>query len=81
MQSWCPSANKQNNASDKPVEERPIKSYTTAGEEYIRVKGIEVERVFDQNLYVAYVPIGIGLSEPDPVPNKDVLIRQGYAYV
>ena len=81
MQSWCPQANKSNNASDKPGEEWPNKSSPTTGIEHVGVKGIVVGKVMDQSFYVANVIISIGFSEPDPVIDKNVVIRQGYAYV
>jgi len=81
MQSWCPPTNKLNNASDKPGEEGPSKSPSTTGVEYVGVKGIEVGKVINQNFYVAYVIIGISLSKPDPVIDKNLVIRQVYAYV
>jgi hypothetical protein len=82
MLSWCPPpANKHNNESDKPVEERSNNSSTATWVLYIGVKRIEVGKVMNQSLYVAYVPIGISLSKPDPVVNKNLVIRQGYADV
>ena len=81
MQSWWPQANKPNDASDKPGEEWPNKSSSTTGVEHVGVKGIKVGKVMDQNFYIAYVIIGIGLPEPYPVINKNLVIRQGYAYV
>ncbi len=81
MQSRWPQANKPNDASDKPGEEWPSKSSSTTGVDHIGVKGIEVRKVINQIFYVTYVIIGIGLSEPDPVINKNLVIRQGHAYV
>ena len=81
MESWCPTANKQNSASDKPVEEWSNKSRTANSVAPVGVKGIEVGEVINQNFYVTYVIIGISLSEPDPVIDKNLVIRRGYAYV
>ena len=77
----CSPADKQANASDKPGKEWPGKSSPTIGVEHVGVKGIEVGKVMDQGFYVAHVIIGIGLSKPDPVIDKNLVIRQGYAYV
>jgi hypothetical protein len=74
-------ADKQNDASDKPGEEWSSKPSPTTGEEYVGVKGIEVGKIMDQIFYVAYVIIGISLPKPDPVIDKDLVIRQGYTYV
>jgi len=81
MQIWQPPANKPNDASDKPGEEWSNKPYTTTGVEYEGVKWIEVGKVINQDFYVAYVIISISLSEPDPVIDENLVIRQGYAYV
>jgi hypothetical protein len=81
MQSWRPVANKQNNGSYKPGEEGTRNPSTTPRVENVGVKGIVVGKVMNQNFYVAYVIIGISLSEPDPVIDKNLVIRQGYAYV
>jgi hypothetical protein len=81
MQSWRSVANKQNNGSDKPGEEGTRNPSPTTRVEYVGVKGIVVGKVMNQNFYVAYVIIGISLSEPDPVIDKNLVIRQGYAYV
>jgi hypothetical protein len=40
-----------------------------------------VGKIMDQIFYVAYVIIGISLPKPDPVIDKDLVIRQGYTYV
>jgi hypothetical protein len=81
MQSWRPVANKQNNGSYKRSEEGTRNPSTTPREENVGVKSIEVGKVLNQNFYVAYVIIGISLSKPDPVIDKNLVIRQDYADV
>jgi hypothetical protein len=78
MQSWRPVANKQNNASDKPGEEGTRNPSTTPRVENVGVKGIVVGKVMNQNFYVAYVIIGISLSKPDPVIDKNLVMSQVY---
>ena len=75
MQRWYPRANKQNDGSDKPVKEWTNKSPANTGVEYVGVERIEVGKVMNQSFYVAHVPIGISLSKPDPVIDKNLVIR------
>ena len=35
----------------------------------------------EQIFYITHVKIGIGLPEPDPVTDKDLVIRQCYPYI
>ena len=76
MLSRCPPADKQNNACHNPIEERPGKSFSAAGEENVGVENIEAREVMNQALYVAQVIIGISLPEPDPVIDENLVMRQ-----
>jgi len=79
--SWWPMANQQNDGSDKPVEKWSSNSSPATGVEHVGVKGIKVGKVMNQIFYIANVIIGISLSKPDPVIDKNLVIRKVYAYV
>jgi len=76
--SWRTQANKQNDASDKPVEEWPTSSSSSTGVEYVRVKRVNVGKIMDNIIYKPHVIPSIGASEPHPIIDNNFLIRQGY---
>jgi hypothetical protein len=78
---WYPRANEQSDGSNQPGKKWPSQSPSTAGVEDVGVKGIEVGEVMDQIFYVAYIIVCIGLSEPNPVFDKNLVVGQGYAYI
>jgi len=66
-------ASNQSNGGDEPGKEWPPEP-TSATIEYVGVEGIVMGKVTNENLYVAYVIIGISLSKPDPIINEDFVV-------